>query len=122
MPDEFGCQPEASIVLLGVTFESGTANLSPEAEARLNTVAPILLQYPGIRFEVGGHTDSVGKFDSNMTLSIARAGAVVDVLVKEYGIDSGRLKAHGVGPLVPTSTNRSADGRAVNRRVELVEQ
>jgi len=71
---------------------------------------------------VVGHTDSVGGFDANMRLSMARAEAVVQVLVSQYGIDPGRLKAHGVGPLVPALTNRSKDGRAANRRVELVEQ
>ena len=68
------------------------------------------------------HTDSVGGFDANMRLSMVRAEAVVQVLVSQYGIDPGRLKAHGVVPLVPASTNRSKDGRAANRRVELVEQ
>ena len=57
-----------------------------------------------------------------MNLSMARAEAVAEVLAKQYGIDAARMKAHGVGPLVPASTNRSEDGRTANRRVELVEQ
>jgi len=75
-----------------------------------------------LKIYVVGHTDSVGGFDSNMSLSLARAEAVLQALVSQYGIDPGRLKAYGVGPLAPESTNRSEDGQAVNRRVELVEQ
>jgi outer membrane protein OmpA-like peptidoglycan-associated protein len=57
-----------------------------------------------------------------MDLSRRRAEAVVEVLVSTHGVDRGRLEAHGVGPLVPASSNRSDDGRAKNRRVELVER
>ena len=82
----------------------------------------LLKEDPGLKIYVVGHTDSVGKLDYNMNLSRKRAEAVVEVLVSKHGISSGRLKPHGVGPLVPASSNRSDDGRALNRRVELVEQ
>jgi outer membrane protein OmpA-like peptidoglycan-associated protein len=88
----------------------------------LEEIAKLLKRDTGLEIYVVGHTDGVGSFDSNMSLSTARAEAVVGVLAKQYGIDPGRLKAHGVGPLVPASTSRSEDGRALNRRVELVEQ
>jgi outer membrane protein OmpA-like peptidoglycan-associated protein len=75
-----------------------------------------------MKIYVVGHTDSVGDFDYNIDLSRRRATAVVEVLVAQHGIDRGRLEPHGVGPLVPVSSNTSEDGRAKNRRVELVER
>jgi outer membrane protein OmpA-like peptidoglycan-associated protein len=110
------------VAVYGILFDTGKAVVKPDSKPALEEIAKLLKKDTGLNIYVVGHTDSVGSFDSNMSLSMARAEAVVDVLVKEYKIDSGRLKAHGVGPLVPASTNRSKDGRVVNRRVELVEQ
>ena len=67
-----------------------------------------------------GHTDSNGALDYNLKLSQQRAQAVVDALVKGYGIAPARLSAHGVGPLSPAKTNRSEQGKSQNRRVEMV--
>jgi outer membrane protein OmpA-like peptidoglycan-associated protein len=69
-----------------------------------------------------GHTDNVAGVDSNMKLSQARADSVVKALVSQYGIDAKRLTAYGVGPLAPVAPNKTEEGRAKNRRVELVEQ
>ena len=110
------------VAVYGIHFDTGKAVVKPDSKPALEEIAKLLREDAGLDIYVVGHTDSVGTFASNMSLSMARAEAVVNVLVKEYGIDSGRLKAHGVGPLVPASTNRSEDGRAMNRRVELVEQ
>ena len=110
------------VAVYGIHFDTGKAVVKPDSKPALEEIAKLLREDAGLDIYVVGHTDSVGTFVSNMSLSMARAEAVVNVLVKEYGIDSGRLKAHGVGPLVPASTNRSEDGRAMNRRVELVEQ
>lgn len=110
------------VAVYGIHFDTGKAVVKTDSKPALEEIAKLLKEDTGLKIYVVGHTDSVGAFDSNMNLSMARAEAVVDILVKEYGIDSGRLKAHGVGPLVPASTNQSEDGRAINRRVELVEQ
>lgn len=77
---------------------------------------------PALKLLVVGHTDSVGQIDANMKLSDARAKAVVQALINNYGIAAGRLIARGAGPIAPVATNRSDEGRAKNRRVELVEQ
>ena len=69
-----------------------------------------------------GHTDAVGKVDDNQKLSQARAKAVVTELTTKHGIAAARLDGYGVGPLSPAATNDSEDGRAKNRRVELVKQ
>jgi OOP family OmpA-OmpF porin len=71
---------------------------------------------------VVGHTDTVGNMDANLKLSLARAEAVVQTLVSKYGISAARLKGYGVSSLAPVASNDSEDGRAKNRRVELVKQ
>ncbi len=73
-----------------------------------------------LKIAVVGHTDNVGNHKDNMRLSKRRANAVVAELVKNYGIDSSRLLAAGAGFLAPISSNETKEGRALNRRVELV--
>jgi outer membrane protein OmpA-like peptidoglycan-associated protein len=75
-----------------------------------------------MRIWVVGHTDSVGSPESNVTLSNARAAAVIKALTQQMGIDPGRLAPHGAGPYSPVATNKTEEGRARNRRVELVER
>jgi len=72
-----------------------------------------------LKVEVAGHTDNTGTADHNQTLSEGRAKAVVDALVKDYGIDAARLQAKGYGATKPVAPNDTDDGRAKNRRVEL---
>ena len=110
------------VAVYGIHFDTGKAVVKPDSKPALEEIAKLMKKDAGLKIYVVGHTDSVGTFDSNISLSMSRAEAVVQVLVKQYGIEAGRLKAHGVGPLVPVATNRSEDGRATNRRVELVEQ
>ena len=110
------------VAVYGIHFDTGKAVVKPESEPALAEITKLLKEDPGLKIYVVGHTDSVGKLGYNMNLSRKRAEAVVDVLASKHGISSGRLKPHGVGPLVPASSNRSDDGRALNRRVELVEQ
>ena len=69
---------------------------------------------------VVGHTDYSGTAEANVTLANARAAAVVKALSQKYGIDGKRLAAYGVGPYAPVASNLSEEGRAKNRRVELV--
>jgi OOP family OmpA-OmpF porin len=71
---------------------------------------------------VVGNTDNVGTLDANMKLSQGRAEAVVASLTTTHGIAATRLKACGIGPLAPVAANEAEDGRAKNRRVELVRQ
>ena len=75
---------------------------------------------PSLKLWVVGHTDWVGKVDDNMRLAQARAEAVAAELVNAYGINVGRLKGYGVGPLAPVAGNDDEAGRAKNRRVDLV--
>jgi OOP family OmpA-OmpF porin len=106
----------------GIHFDFNKATIKPESEPTLKEIAKLLEQNPGLSLYVVGHTDSIGKIDYNMKLSETRAEAVVQALVEKFGISKNRLDPHGVGPLVPVASNETEEGRALNRRVELVKK
>ena len=106
----------------GIYFDTGKAVVKAESGPALTEIEKLLGKNADMQIFVVGHTDSVGDFDYNIGLSQRRAAAVVEVLVSQHHIDRSRLEPHGVGPLVPTSANSSEDGRARNRRVEIVER
>ncbi|MCL4186646.1 MAG: OmpA family protein [Rhodobacteraceae bacterium] len=110
------------VVLDGLYFDFDRATLQPRSDKALAAVASYLAANPGTRFHVVGHSDATGATDYNLALSRARAEAVIASLAGHHGIDPARLEAHGVGPLAPVFSNASEDGRARNRRVELVER
>lgn len=108
-------------IIYGIYFDTAKADIKPESEPTLKAIAQMLKNNPSLKVYVVGHTDSDGKLDYNMDLSAKRADSVVKALVSKYGIDATRLKAKGVGPLCPVASNKTEDGKAKNRRVELVE-
>jgi len=115
-------QPKQRIVLRGVNFDLDKATIRPDAQVILQTAAEVLNENPNARVSVTGHTDSTGTEEYNQGLSERRAKAVVDYLVS-LGVSASRLSASGAGELQPVADNRTVDGRAQNRRVELnVEQ
>jgi len=109
---------EAVRVELDVKFDFDKAQVKPESYGDIKNLADFLTQYPQTTTVVEGHTDSVGSDSYNQTLSERRANAVRDVLVNQYGVGSDRVNAVGYGESRPVADNASADGRAVNRRVE----
>ena len=114
-----GCEVEAVIELEGVHFDFDKATLKPEAKAILDQAAALLAKHERVVVEVAGHTDSTGPEAYNQKLSERRANAVQDYLV-EKGIRASRLSAKGYGESMPVASNDSKEGRAENRRVELV--
>ena len=106
----------------GIYFDFNKTEIKPESSKALKEIGKLLRQNPGLKLYVVGHTDNVGKFAYNMKLSRARAEAVVRTLVDIYHVASQRLAPYGVGPLAPVASNKSEEGRAKNRRVELVEK
>jgi OmpA-OmpF porin, OOP family len=106
----------------GIYFDTGKSEVKSESQAALQEVEKLLSSDPGLKLLVVGHTDSVGQLDANMKLSQARAEAVVQALTRSHGVAATSLKAVGAGPIAPVVTNRTEEGRAKNRRVELVEQ
>jgi outer membrane protein OmpA-like peptidoglycan-associated protein len=108
------------VTLYGIHFDFNKSVIKPESKPALDEIARYLAANPARRLHVVGHTDGVGGFDFNVRLSEARAKAVVSRLVSAYGIAADRLKGNGVGLLAPIATNATEEGRAKNRRVELV--
>jgi len=113
---------KGSASVYGIYFDFDKADIKPESEPAIKEIAKLLQENKGLKLYVVGHTDNVGTLDYNLKLSKARADAVVKELVTKYKISPERLKAYGVGSLAPVATNRTEEGRAKNRRVELVEQ
>ena len=108
------------VAIYGIYFDHDSYHIEPESAATLEAIAEMLKTNSTLNIYVVGHTDMTGDLEYNMRLSGERAQAVVDALVKEYGIASNRLKAKGIGPLSPVTTNRTEEGKKRNRRVELV--
>jgi outer membrane protein OmpA-like peptidoglycan-associated protein len=106
----------------GIYFDTGKSVVKPESEPALTEIGKLMKENASLKLHVVGHTDNVGDLASNMKLSQARAEAVVQALVTKYGVDAKRLKAAGVGPLSPAASNGTDEGKAKNRRVELVAQ
>ena len=102
-----------------VNFEFAKAALLPVSERTLDALGAVLLRYPALRIEVGGHTDDVGSDATNDRLSQRRAESVVDYLVAS-GVERSRLTTVGYGERRPVAANTSEAGRALNRRVEFV--
>jgi OmpA-OmpF porin, OOP family len=109
------------VALYGIYFEADKAVLRPEADATLEQIGKLMKEKPQLKLLVVGHTDNTGPFSSNMDLSQRRAAAVVAALTSRYGVKKDRLTPVGVSFAAPVSSNRTDDGRAKNRRVELVE-
>jgi outer membrane protein OmpA-like peptidoglycan-associated protein len=103
----------------GVQFATGTANLSSAAREGLARFSGIVASYPGLRFMVEGHTDNTGSVETNNELSLRRAIAVRDYLIGQ-GVRASSIDVAGLGPSRPVADNVTADGRARNRRVEIV--
>lgn len=106
----------------GIFFDFNQSDVKPESQPALEEVAKLLKANPTLRVWVVGHTDNVGAPESNLTLSNARAAAVIRALTQQMGIGPNRLVPHGAGPFAPVASNKTDEGRARNRRVELVER
>jgi len=110
---------KGSIDLYGIFFDVDKTDIKPDSTKTLDEVASLLKIDRSLKLEISGHTDNTGTAEHNMKLSDGRAHAVVDALVKNYGIEAARLEAKGYGDTKPVASNDSEDGRAKNRRVEL---
>lgn len=106
-------------IMHGVTFKSGSVDMAFSSFQFLEPIIKVMKEYPQVEIEIRGHTDSVGKYESNMRLSQMRAESVRQYLIAK-GIDAGRMRAVGFGPSSPIADNRTATGRTKNRRIEIV--
>jgi len=106
-------------IALDIHFETGKATIKPESQPIVDQISALMKANPKLGISVEGHTDNVGKAADNKALSEARAKEVMAAIIKQ-GVDAKRLKAAGYGQERPVADNRAEEGRAKNRRVELV--
>jgi outer membrane protein OmpA-like peptidoglycan-associated protein len=107
------------VSLSDVLFDFNRATLRPGAEAKIGQIATILKQYPDHKISVEGHTDSIGSNAYNQRLSEQRAAAVAKALVAG-GVEASMISSRGFGRTQPVASNKTAEGRQQNRRVEIV--
>lgn len=109
------------VAVYGIQFDTGKATIQPASEAVLQPIVQLLEQDAALKLRIEGHTDNQGTASANQTLSEKRAQAVVAWLTS-HGVQASRLTAKGFGTSKPVADNGSEEGRAKNRRVELVKQ
>jgi outer membrane protein OmpA-like peptidoglycan-associated protein len=109
-----------SVAIYGINFDTASSVLKPDSEPAIDEIVKLLTSNPALKVGIVGHTDMVGDAASNLKLSMARAQAVISALVTKHGITAARLVAFGAGPWAPVASNDTDEGRAKNRRVELV--
>jgi len=110
-----------SVAIYGINFDTASSVIKPDSEPAIDEIAKLLTNNPALKVYIVGHTDMVGDAASNVRLSQARAQSVITALVSKHGIAAARLIAFGNGPYAPVASNKTDDGRAKNRRVDLVE-
>ncbi len=110
------------VAIYSIYFDFDKADIKPDSKPTIEEIAKLLKKNSTLKLYVVGHSDNTGSLEYNMRLSERRAQAVVKELVEKYGVSGERLKGFGVGPLSPVTTNETEEGRARNRRVELVKQ
>ena len=117
-----GLAQSGHIALYGIHFATDSAVLDKSSDGTLKEMAKLLKTQPSLKVCIVGHTDNSGALAHNLALSQQRAEAVTKALIADYGIAPGRLAAKGLASYAPVASNRDDDGKARNRRVELVEQ
>lgn len=113
-------QKTGSAAIYGIEFEFDSAEILPQSAPVLEAMASYLVGSPSQTILLVGHTDNVGSLDFNLGLSQKRSRAVLNALTTTYNIPAKQLEAHGVGFLAPRAPNTTDEGRARNRRVEMV--
>lgn len=113
-------EDDGKIVTHGILFNPGSHTIKGESFKTLKEIGRLLEDDPDLRLSIEGHTDSDGSDDNNQSLSQSRSEAVRNYLVSTYSIDSARLEAKGWGEAKPIGANDTAEGKANNRRVELI--
>lgn len=115
-------ETKGSINLYGIQFDFDKDNVKGESKPTLDEIGKLLNDKPSLKLKIVGHTDNKGTADYNLALSSRRAANVSAALVGGYGIDPARLSSEGAGLSKPIASNETEEGRAKNRRVELVAQ
>ena len=110
------------VAVYDILFDTGKSDIKPESAKAIEEIAKLLQADPALKLHVVGHTDNEGTLDGNLKLSMARAQAVITALTGRHGIAASRLNAFGCGQYAPVASNDTDEGKARNRRVEVVKQ
>ena len=119
---EIGLSQKGHIAIYAIHFDKGKSDIKPNSDTVLKNIAEYLNAHSDKNYIIVGHTDNTGDFEANVKLSKARADAVMNELVTKYSVKAEQLKAYGDGSTAPVASNSTDDGKAKNRRVEIVEQ
>jgi len=111
---------EGKLVTYGIYFDSGSDEIKPESAGTMKEISTVLKENPAVNIKIIGHTDSDGDDAKNLDLSKRRALSVKNALTKEYGIEALRIETDGKGETEPIAPNSTPEGKAKNRRVELI--
>jgi OOP family OmpA-OmpF porin len=111
---------EGKLVTHGILFDVNSDKIKPESYGTLKEIAKVLKDNPDVKVKIVGHTDSDGSDASNLDLSKRRALSVKNTLSKDFGIDVSRMETDGKGESEPIADNKTAEGKANNRRVEFI--
>lgn len=111
---------DGKLVTSGILFDVNKSQIREESYPVVKEIATILKEYPTVRVNIIGHTDTDGNADQNLTLSKSRSMSVKQMLITEFGIDASRLETDGKGSTEPVDTGNSATAKAKNRRVEFI--
>jgi outer membrane protein OmpA-like peptidoglycan-associated protein len=117
-----GLAAEGKVAFYGIFFDVDKAVVKPESVPTLTAIATFLKANPTMNVYVVGHTDNTGDFTRNTTLSKDRATAVVNELVTKYSVNKAQVTPQGIASLAPIAANDTEDGKAKNRRVEIVKK
>ena len=115
-----GLDSDGYVVVHGIYFDTNKATVQDKSKPALAQVAKLLVARAEMKIYIVGHTDMQGSFENNIDLSKKRANSVLEMLASQYGINSSRMNAQGLGPLAPEASNKDENGRSKNRRVVIV--
>ena len=113
---------DGRVVLHDLGFSESRPAVLPGSEPVVQAIADLLARDPALKLHVVVHSDDTGSWNANLDLTRKRAAAVTSMLARKFGVASARVQPAGVGPLAPIASNATEEGRALNRRVELVLQ
>jgi outer membrane protein OmpA-like peptidoglycan-associated protein len=119
--DIFNALNKDGFISLYINFETGKANILPDSQPIIDQIVLMLNQNKNLQISIEGHTDNVGTNEFNQTLSENRAKSVLNALTTQ-GIDKSRLSFKGWGSSKPVADNRTEEGKAKNRRVEIIKK
>ena len=113
---------DGRVVLRSIGFADQRPAVSPASQGVIRAIADLLARDPALKLYVVVHDDDAAPTGAGLDLAKKRAAALVTLLTRQHRVAAGRLHAAGVGPFAPVASNRTDEGRAMNRRVELVQQ